>query len=227
MLKEKKFIVIIILIFVVVSGVTYLMWDIVDLNKDRKQNGKQKSEISTNLKRSQNAKQFQEQNLSQLIEKKKEQFEDKLRETEYELQSELGLKTHLILKTYYKKCGDVVTEEKLVNKQLGVEELLTKYPNWQMTQKSRYRIILSKEIDDVCPEHKERMYLGIKKGFVAIFYGRPGAGKKILKRKTNISTDPLPEKEINNLKEGIEVNSQKELLTLLEGLSSVHDERIE
>ena len=63
------------------------------------------------------------------------------------------------------------------------------------------------------------MHLGIKDGRVAIFYGK--SGNKHLKQLTDIRVNNLPSQEKETLAEGIVVNSEEELLAILEGLASI------
>lgn len=234
MLNIKKITLISFIIFILIATVTYLVWDVANITKSKKpkkgihkdngQNGKQKLETTQDIKN------LQGQKLSQIIKNKQKELRNKLKETKYHLRGNLDWNQqiqHIIMKTYYQKCEDVIKEKKVIDNQLDVEDIANKYPEWQMVQESKSQIVLRRKLNKVCPKHKEQMYLGIKDGFVAIFYSDAQGKEKILKRKTNIAIEPLPKNEVANLKEGVEVNSPKELLTLLEGLASIQDERIE
>ncbi|ADL12241.1 BofC C-terminal domain-containing protein [Acetohalobium arabaticum] len=217
MLDKKKIILISLVIILLASVITYFGLDLRNNESTPQKEDRIKSEAEEDITQSQ-------QKFSQLIKEKREEFETKLELTEERLLT--GPNPSLIFKTYYTRCGDIVVDHKKAKNEFEINNLVAKYPQWTLAKKGKERIILKRRVDKVCPEHKEEMYLGIKDGTVAIFYGNPDDEQEILKRKTNISVDLLPAEEIESLKEGIIVESQKELLALLEGLSSIQDEQL-
>jgi hypothetical protein len=229
--KGKKIILVSILIFILVSTITYFIWDVADVLNNKQKNEEQKLGGSNDKKelnqKELNKEEIRNKELSQLIKIKEKEFRDKLREREYQLQSNWTLKPRLIFKTNYKKCGDTIREEKEFDFKIDVGDLASRYSDWQLIKKNEKEVIFRQELNKVCPEHRDKMYLGVKDGVVAIFYGDLKDENKILKHKTNISVELLPKREINNLEQGIKVSSQNELLTLLEGLASIQDEKIE
>jgi len=224
MFKRRKIILGSFILFILMASITYLMWEVADVTKD-KENYKGQSSKKTD-----EMKEGQESSLAELIKKKEEEFKKKLNRTEYQLKGNWELKPTLVLKTYYKKCGDTVIEKKDLDSKLAglrSDNLINGDTGWKVVKRSARQVVLEKELNEACPEHKDEMYLGIKDGVVAIFYGNPQDEEKVLKRKTNISAEVLPDKEIQNLEVGIEVKSQRQLLILLEGLASIQDEKIE
>ncbi|SJZ72014.1 BofC C-terminal domain-containing protein [Selenihalanaerobacter shriftii] len=228
MLRGKRIFIFSLVIFILMSTFTYLMWGLTNKEStDEIKTEEQKSGVAVELK----AK--QKNSLSELIKTKEEEFKIKILETEGLLQGELlndnwNLKSWLILRTHYKKCNHIiVNQKKRINKDFKVNNLSDKYPNWNVVHNDSYRVILQREVVGVCQDDKEDMYLGIKDGVISIFYGTPNKDINILKRKTNIAVGVLPDREIANLKKGIIVKNQKDLLTLLEGFASIQDEKIE
>lgn len=217
MLDKKKIILISLVIILLASVITYFGLDLRSNESTPQKEDRVKSKAEEDRTKSQHK-------FSQLIKEKRKEFETKLELTEERLLT--GPNPSLIFKTYYTGCGDIIVDHKKVENKFKLNNLAAKYPQWSLAKKGKERIILKRRVDKICPDHKEEMYLGIKEGTVAIFYGTPDDEKKILKRKTNISIDLLPAAEVESLKEGIIVESQKELLTLLEGLSSIQDEQL-
>lgn len=79
-------------------------------------------------------------------------------------------------------------------------------------------LTLYKKINDLSPEDKEKIYLGEKDGKVAIFNGEPGSG--YLRKMTDIEVNKLPYDEQKSLEQGLRVDSQEELFSILDGLIS-------
>jgi hypothetical protein len=128
----------------------------------------------------------------------------------------------LVLEVYYIGSNRLLQEVTLMPEAftgLSVNELKNIAGDWEV---KNYRpgkaLTLYKKIDDLSPEDKEKLHLGIKDGKVAIFYGDPGSG--YLKKMTGIIVEELPIEEQKNLEKGITVNSREELYSILDGLIS-------
>ncbi len=134
--------------------------------------------------------------------------------------------TPLILQTYYdgsKKMVQWVTSMPSAFIGLSTEDLTSISKQWEVQQYNPGRaLILYRNVGDLAPEDKNTMHLGIKDGKIAIFYGK--SGDEFLKQKTDINIGDLPFDERLRLEEGIIVNSQEELLTILEGLNSYKED---
>jgi hypothetical protein len=63
------------------------------------------------------------------------------------------------------------------------------------------------------------MFIGIKDGYVAVFYGKPGP-KAIVKEVTTIAVNKIMPQDVEELRRGMVVQSREELLRTLEGMQS-------
>lgn len=133
--------------------------------------------------------------------------------------------TPLVLQTYYQGSEELKQNITTVpNDFIGLtfNELSQIAGEWQVkTYKPGKGLVLYRSLDQLSPDDKKNMHLGIKNGRVAIFYGE--SGDKFLKKLTEIKVDDLPYSEKMNLEKGIVVKSQEELLSILEGLISIED----
>lgn len=125
-------------------------------------------------------------------------------------------------KMIYQKCGD---EENLrarpSEKYIGMtlSDLQSAYPGWTIDYFDAAEVRMSLLIDDLCREHANGMYIGIKDGYVTVFYGNPDS-KPIVKEVTNIPVKQLVPGDIAELEKGIVVHTKEELLRTLEGMHS-------
>ncbi|MFP4016888.1 MAG: BofC C-terminal domain-containing protein [Halanaerobiales bacterium] len=130
--------------------------------------------------------------------------------------------TPLIVQTYYKKSNSL--EQQIVSMPenfvgLTIKELNEIAENWEIKEYTPGKLmIIYRSFDDVSPEDKGKMHLGVKEGRIAIFYG--SSGQKNLKKQTDIPVGELPPEEQENLRKGIEVNSDEELLAILDSIIS-------
>ncbi|NMA54532.1 MAG: hypothetical protein GX952_01195 [Firmicutes bacterium] len=125
----------------------------------------------------------------------------------------------LVEDCYYEGCGHNITEEQELApdlRRLAPQELARLY-NAAVYQVSEYRLTVQKSEPGLCPRCKEQVFVGIYQDKAAVFYGSP-AGPHQLKEQTNIPVRKLPPQAVTDLRSGIPVNSQQELLQLLEGL---------
>jgi hypothetical protein len=130
--------------------------------------------------------------------------------------------TDLVQKIMYTKCGDEETlhtkpPENLIG--LNYNQVQKVYPGWNIEKFDTNEILLTIRIDSFCREHANNMFVGIKDGYVAIYYGKPGA-KAILKELTKIPVAKIMQQDREELKQGLPVQSREELLRTLEGLQS-------
>ncbi len=123
--------------------------------------------------------------------------------------------TLYVFQTYYKQCKHT-TEETVTLPQEEInkteEVLQEKYRDWAIKEFTPSKVIFEQEQEGICEEH----YL-IKddNGYVAI-YTIDILGQAILKEKTEIVTDYLPEADKKLLKEGIQVIGKEKLNATLE-----------
>ena len=133
--------------------------------------------------------------------------------------------TPLIIQTYYKGSEQLVQRitsmpDSFVG--LSPEDLSAIANEWQVKfHDFSDALVLYQEVDALTAADKEIMHLGVKDGRVAIFYGQ--SGQKYLMKMTDISVEELPLSEQKALEKGVEIYSQEELLSILEGLVSIDD----
>lgn len=130
--------------------------------------------------------------------------------------------TEFIQKTRYLKCKD----EEVINKKpsenlvgANYNDLQKMYPTWTIEVFDEDKIEIVMELDSMCREHANNVFIGAKDGKIAVFYGIPNSNKQpIVKEITNISLDSLMPEDIIELQKGIVVKSKEDLLRTLEGI---------
>ncbi|MFW5856230.1 MAG: BofC C-terminal domain-containing protein [Bacillota bacterium] len=96
---------------------------------------------------------------------------------------------------------------------LTISALESHLKDWQLKDyHPKSGLVLYREEKELVPVTAS-LHLGIIEDKVAIFYNNGD-------RTTGINVDMLPEEEVARLEKGINITSQEELLTLLEGLQS-------
>ncbi|MDU4960662.1 MAG: BofC C-terminal domain-containing protein [Sporomusaceae bacterium] len=143
-------------------------------------------------------------------------------QVQHDAKLKLTADTMLNQKMVYKQCGDEETvrsrpPESYVG--MTLEQLQAAYPNWNIEYFDAAEVRMTLDIDNFCREHANGMYIGVKDGYVTVFYGRPGL-KPVVKEVTTIATKHLMAEDIAELEKGIIVNSKEELLRTLEGMQS-------
>lgn len=141
-------------------------------------------------------------------------------------QHDLGVKitpnTVLLQKITYLKCGDQETfrthpADNTVGK--NFQQVQQVYGGWNIEKFDINEVVMSLQVDALCPEHANNMFIGVKDGYVAVYYGRPGP-KAMLKEMTKIPVNGLMGQDREELQRGVLVRSQEELLRTLEGLQA-------
>lgn len=130
--------------------------------------------------------------------------------------------TELVQKILYLKCNDeeilrTKPTEKLVG--LTIYQLEKVYQGWTFDKFDRDEVDMTLRVDNYCREHANNMYIGIQDDHVAVFYGKPGS-RSIVKEKTSIPVNKFMPQDIEELRHGMVVQSQEELLRTLEGMQS-------
>ena len=121
----------------------------------------------------------------------------------------------LILKIYYQKCGHLIEKKEKIeeaNVNLTEEELKEKFPDWEVQKFTETEIVLYKELNEYCNEH---YVLKEKDGNIAIYKLDENKKEEFIET-TEISTDYLEEEDLKRIKEGIFINTKKELNKTLE-----------
>ncbi|MDD3839578.1 MAG: BofC C-terminal domain-containing protein [Clostridia bacterium] len=120
----------------------------------------------------------------------------------------------------YDKCGHQVVEESpcdnyLIN--LDEEGFRKIYNSWNIVEFSSKEVVLEKNFEQYCPNH----YLVIEKeGSVVVQQNILGTEEMETINQLDVSIDYLPSDLRTRLKEGIILDTKKELLHMLENLES-------
>ncbi|MCX7780425.1 MAG: BofC C-terminal domain-containing protein [Negativicutes bacterium] len=139
-----------------------------------------------------------------------------------ELKIKILATTDLLQRIIYLKCGD---EEVFRTKPaanlvgLNYQQVQKIYAGWAIDKFDTNEVEMTLKVDSYCREHANNMFLGIKDGYIAIYYGKPGP-KAIVKEVTNIPVNKLMPQDVEELRRGLEVQSREELLRTLEGMQS-------
>ncbi len=121
----------------------------------------------------------------------------------------------IILKIYYNKCEHLIEKKKTIEKayvNLTEDELKNKFLDWEVQKFTPTEIVLYKEMNGFCNEH---YLLKEEDGYIAIFSLDEKNNETLLKN-TDISIKYLEEEDLKRIKEGIYINSKKELNKTIE-----------
>mgnify|MGYP002576699971 FL=1 len=121
----------------------------------------------------------------------------------------------VIITQKYKKCGHTRTSKdsaprEIIN--LNQDEVKEFYKNWSVDDFNSNEIKISRTNDGICDEH---YILGESDGYISISC-KNDIGEYIFKGLTDISTQYLPEDDLEKLKNGIEVVGRDNLNKVLE-----------
>lgn len=134
----------------------------------------------------------------------------------------INTETSLIQHIIYTKCNDEeVLQTKAPDTMTGftLTQVQKVYPGWLINKFDTAEVDMTLKVDSYCREHANNMFLGIKDGHVAVFYGKPGP-KAIVKEVTAIPINHLMEQDLAELRQGLVVGSKEEMLRTIEGLQS-------
>ena len=101
-------------------------------------------------------------------------------------------------------------EEAEVN--ITEEELKEKFKSWEIQKFTPNEIALYKEVNEFCNEH---FLLKEEDGYINIYKIDKDSNKELFK-KTEISTEYLADEDLEQIRSGIEVYTEKELNRTLE-----------
>ncbi|MEZ0537008.1 BofC C-terminal domain-containing protein [Caldicellulosiruptoraceae bacterium PP1] len=127
--------------------------------------------------------------------------------------------TVLVLRKYFKKCGHIVEEQSYFDPEyigLYKTDIQKIYRGWTLEHYSPNYVILSRVFDGLCPNH---FIISIKDDRVAIFYSQPRDGET-LKLITPIDIKNLSNKQIEDLKNGIVVDTYEQAIKIIEDFGS-------
>ena len=121
----------------------------------------------------------------------------------------------IVKKTYYESCDHLIRKveevpEDLINK--TEEDVKKFYSDWNLEEFTPTQINLYKTASGNCGEH---YFVQEHNGIIGI-YTVDEYGVKSLKEDTEISTQYLPDEDIQNLKAGVEIIGYTKLMEFLE-----------
>lgn len=130
--------------------------------------------------------------------------------------------TDLVQKIVYLRCNDEeVFRTKPADNLIGLNiyQVQKVYSGWTIEHFDTQVVEMSLKVDSYCREHANNMFIGMKDGFVAVYYGKPGP-KAIVKEITSIPVSSLSGEDEEELRRGLVVKSREDLLRTLEGMQS-------
>lgn len=132
------------------------------------------------------------------------------------MEEKISINTEVIEEVYYKECDHLVKDKRsniknIVN--MTKQELEKKYPDWEIKEFSKEKVILYKKDPNYCGEH---FLVKDVDGLITIYSIDNSDEIKERIDITDIETLYLPEADQKNLKEGIKVYSEQKLNKLIE-----------
>ena len=121
----------------------------------------------------------------------------------------------ITLKVYYEVCEHLIETRKNIEEaevNITEEELKEKLKSWEVQKFTSNEIVLYKEVNEFCNEH---FLLKENDGYIAIYKLDKNNNAKFLQT-TEISTDYLAEEDLEKIRNGIKVYTEKELNKTLE-----------
>lgn len=123
--------------------------------------------------------------------------------------------TQLVLEKVYQECGHAIKEYAEIPKEavnLTKQELENQYEGWKISEFSKGKVILQKEVQGQCNQH---YLLREEEGNIAVYEVQKD-GSERLKEKTNIATEYLTSTDLQKIQEGIKVYGIEQLNSVLE-----------
>lgn len=130
--------------------------------------------------------------------------------------------TDLVQKIIYAKCKDEeIFRSKPPDNLVGLNfnQVQKIYSGWNIEKFDTKEVEMVLKVDSLCREHSNNMFIGVKDGYVTVFYGVPGP-KAIVKEVTKIPVNGLMPQDVQELHQGLVVQSKEELLRTLEGMQA-------
>ena len=130
--------------------------------------------------------------------------------------------TDILQRIVYTKCNDEESfrtkpADNLIN--FNYQQFQNVYSGWNIQKFDTLAVEMTLKVDSLCREHANNQFIGVKDGYVAVFYGKP-SNKPLLKEVTKIPVAKLLAEDEAELKRGMIVQSREELLLFIEGLES-------
>ena len=121
----------------------------------------------------------------------------------------------IILKVYHEACKHLIESKQSIEEadvNITEEELKQKFSDWEVQRFTPTEIILYKEVDEFCNEH---YLLKEVDGYITIYKLDENDNAQIYNT-TEIPTEYLAEKDLEQIRNGIKVYTDKELNKTLE-----------
>ena len=121
----------------------------------------------------------------------------------------------VILTQTYKKCGHTISSKEIAPREivnLNKDKVQEYYDEWNIDEFSSNEIKLSRNNPGICGEH---YILRESDGYISISC-KNNIGEYIFKGLTDISVQYLPEEDLTNLEQGIEIVGRENLNKFLE-----------
>ena len=132
-----------------------------------------------------------------------------------EAEEKISPNCKITLKVYYKICNHLIETRKNIEEvevNLTEEELRERFTDWDIQKFTPNEIVLYKEVNDFCNEH---FLLKENDGYIAIYKLDVNENAEILQT-TQISTEYLAEEDLEQIRNGIRIYTEKELNKTLE-----------
>ncbi|GAB6100286.1 hypothetical protein JCM16358_21650 [Halanaerocella petrolearia] len=238
-MKIIKAIILTAVVVSLIAMVTYLTLDI-DRSPDKNQSSSLKSKVKEQDQQNQQLK-----NLVKKEQKKLSQQEPYINQQLSNSEKvEIDLDTEVIIKQINSLNKEVVVSQKKVNDSwtgLSKEELAKQLTKGRITEFNSGQVVIEVETEDIEELPKletiignssqddsdskrklpNKLYLGIKDGYVAVYRGEILGEHELVEVRKDIPTKDLSKEDIRALQLGIEVEDREEMLSYLEGFASV------
>lgn len=132
---------------------------------------------------------------------------------------EISPSTEIIFNRSYKLCGDIISERRKPHKEeIGTKEeaIDSLFSDWTIEKFTEKQLVLSKQIDNYCPNH---YILKEQGGLVAIYAPLEEEGLEIIKH-TSVKVRSLPPNLQQEVEKGMVVGSLEEIEYIIESWQS-------
>ncbi|HHY37715.1 MAG TPA: hypothetical protein GX507_02165 [Clostridia bacterium] len=127
----------------------------------------------------------------------------------------------VLRRIFYTRCGHSEEDQDLVSNDMAkktLRELALDYPEHRIYPGPGDGLTIEKVVNDFCPDDRTFRHIGLKDGYVAVFYGRPKENA-VLKSMTDIAAKDLYPADRKRLEAGIVAVGDADLERILEGLT--------
>ncbi len=121
----------------------------------------------------------------------------------------------IILKVYHEACNHLIENRQSIEEadvNMTEDELKQRFSDWEVQKFTPTEIVLYKEVDEFCDEH---YLLKEENGYITIYKLDENENAQIFNT-TEISTEYLAEEDLEQIRNGIKVYTDKELNKTLE-----------